>query len=107
MNEGFFKGKFLIDSEFGDKAIFEIFGKGDPGYKVTSLLVCESALSLLEDKSILPGGKDYGGILTPSSGLGDVLITRLINAGIAQLVARNLAKVEVASSSPVSRSLFG
>ena len=83
MNEGFFKGKFLVDSEFGDKAIFEIFGKGDPGYKVTSLLVCESALSLLEDKSILPGGKDYGGILTPSSGLGDVLIKRLIKAGIS------------------------
>ena len=83
MNEGFFKVKFIIDNNFDDKAIFEIFGKGDPGYKITSLLVCESALSLLEDKSIMPGGKDYGGILTPSSGLGDVLIKRLINAGIS------------------------
>ncbi len=29
-----------------------------------------------------------------------------LNAGIAQLVERNLAKVEVASSSLVSRSIF-
>ena len=28
-------------------------------------------------------------------------------AGIAQLIERNLAKVEVAGLSPVSRSLFG
>ena len=29
-----------------------------------------------------------------------------IDAGIAQLVERNLAKVDVAGSSPVSRSIF-
>ena len=29
-----------------------------------------------------------------------------LNAGIAQLVERNLAKVDVAGSSPVSRSLY-
>ena len=32
-------------------------------------------------------------------------LTHLISAGIAQLVERNLAKVEVAGSSPVSRSI--
>gem|GEM_PF-6844788 len=31
---------------------------------------------------------------------------KILNAGIAQLVERNLAKVEVASSSLVSRSKF-
>ncbi len=32
--------------------------------------------------------------------------TKRIKAGIAQLVERNLAKVEVAGSNPVSRSMF-
>jgi short subunit dehydrogenase-like uncharacterized protein len=57
-------------------------GSGDPGYKVTSKLVCEGALSLLGDHNNLPGGANYGGILTASSGLGGVLIDRLEKAGI-------------------------
>ena len=57
-------------------------GSGDPGYKVTSKFVCESALSLLGDQKNLPGGSDYGGILTSSSGLGHVLVDRLKNVGI-------------------------
>ena len=32
--------------------------------------------------------------------------TKRIKAGIAQLVERNLAKVEVAGSNPVSRSIY-
>ena len=59
-----------------------MFGKGDPGYKVTSKFVAECALSLLEDPEVLPGGKGYGGVLTSASGLGDSLISRLINSGI-------------------------
>ena len=57
-------------------------GSGDPGYKVTSKLVCESAISLLGDRSLLPGGALWGGLLTPSSGLGNVLVERLKKAGI-------------------------
>ena len=38
---------------------------GDPGYKMTSRMACESALCLaLVDPSVLPGGKDFGGFLT-------------------------------------------
>ena len=55
---------------------------GDPGYKVTSKLVCESAVSLLGDHSLLPGGESWGGVLTPSSGIGSVLIKRLKNVGV-------------------------
>jgi short subunit dehydrogenase-like uncharacterized protein len=83
MDEGFFKGKFLVTEENNNKTIFEVYGKGDPGYKLTSMFVCESAISLLEDEVDLPGGKGYGGILTPSSGLGQILINRLINEGIS------------------------
>jgi hypothetical protein len=45
----------------------------------------------------------YVSALTPAQ---KSLKCSLLNAGIAQLVERNLAKVEVASSSPVSRSKF-
>ncbi len=82
MDSGFIKSKFLVHGENGQNSIYEIFGKGDPGYKLTSMFVCESACSLLEPKSKLPGGDKYGGILTPATGLGDVLIKRLIKAGI-------------------------
>jgi len=37
---------------------------------------------LVENEQDLPGGPDYGGILTSASGLGGVLISRLKNAGI-------------------------
>lgn len=82
MDGGFFKCKFLVTGEDGSQKIYSMKGAGDPGYKVTSKFVCESALSLLGDQRNLPGGSDYGGILTSSSGLGHVLIDRLKNAGI-------------------------
>ena len=82
MDGGFFKCKFLVTGEDGSEKIYSMKGSGDPGYKVTSKFVCESALSLLGDQRNLPGGSDYGGILTSSSGLGHVLIDRLKNAGI-------------------------
>ena len=73
----------LLLGENDIKKTYVMSGQGDPGYKVTSKLVCESALSLLGDASNLPGGHKYGGILTVSSGLGDVLISRLQKAGIS------------------------
>ena len=57
-------------------------GKGDPGYKVTSKLVSECALCLIEEIDDLPGGPEYGGVLTCASGLGNPLIARLSKAGI-------------------------
>ena len=57
-------------------------GKGDPGYKVTSKLVSECALCLIEDADDLPGGSEYGGVLTSASGLGNSLISRLSKVGV-------------------------
>ena len=79
---GWFDCKYLVESEDGQKSLYRMFGKGDPGYKVTSKFAAECALSLLEDPEILPGGSDYGGVLTSASGLGDILIERLKNADI-------------------------
>ena len=79
---GWFDCKYLVESEDGQKSLYRMFGKGDPGYKVTSKFVAECALSLLEDPETLPGGSEYGGVLTSASGLGNILINRLKNADI-------------------------
>ena len=79
---GWFDCKYIVETEEGIKKVFNMSGKGDPGYKVTSKLVSECALCLIENQDELPGGKEYGGVLTSASGLGDPLIARLKNAGI-------------------------
>jgi short subunit dehydrogenase-like uncharacterized protein len=45
-------------------------------------MVCEAALALLGDADELPGGAGHGGVLTPASGLGAVLVQRLRQAGM-------------------------
>ena len=79
---GWFDCKFIAESEDGTKSVFNMHGKGDPGYKVTSKLVSECALCLIEDIEELPGGRGYGGVLTSASGLGHSLISRLTKVGI-------------------------
>ena len=79
---GWFSATYKALAEDGSVSIFKMHGKGDPGYKITSLLVTESALTLVENAQELPGGSGYGGILTSASGLGGALISRLKNAGI-------------------------
>ena len=81
-DNGWFSATYKALAEDGEVSIFKMHGKGDPGYKITSLLVTESALCLVENEQDLPGGPDYGGILTSASGLGGVLISRLKNVGI-------------------------
>ena len=44
--------------------------------------LCEAALSLTLQTDALPGGQVRGGILTPATGLGDVLAERLRRAGM-------------------------
>ena len=79
---GWFDCKFIVEANDGTKSVFNMNGKGDPGYKVTSKLVSECALCLIEDQDALPGGSEYGGILTSASGLGQSLIARLKRVGI-------------------------
>ena len=81
-DNGWFDCKFIVETERGDKSVFAMHGKGDPGYKVTSKLVSECALCLVENADDLPGGAGYGGVLTSASGLGDALIARLSKVDI-------------------------
>ena len=83
MDSGFFKSRFLVETQDGFSA-FSMSSSGDPGYKMTSRMACESALCLaVENPEELPGGAGFGGLLTPSIGLGNVLIKRLKNIGVA------------------------
>ena len=82
MENGFFDSFFTAELDNGEKKLFRVHGNGDPGYKVTSKFVCESALTLVKDREKLPGGNEYGGVLTPASGLGQPLIDRLSSNGV-------------------------
>ena len=83
MENGFFDSFFSAELGSGEKKLFRVHGKGDPGYKVTSKFVCESALTLVKEREKLPGGDGYGGVLTPASGLGQPLIDRLSKNGVS------------------------
>ena len=80
-DNGWFRSTFVASSEDGERKVCSMYGSGDPGYKSTAKLVCESAIALARS-SDLPGGNEYGGVLTSAVGLGEVLIDRLKNAGI-------------------------
>ena len=64
--------------ETGSVATAVVRGKGDPGYGATSKMLAETGLSLaFDDLSDAPAEGKAGGVLTPSTALGEVLITRL------------------------------
>jgi len=52
---------------------------GDPGYTETAKMLAESALCLAVDRARLPA---RAGVLTPACAFGDVLLARLVRAGI-------------------------
>ena len=79
---GWFDCKYIVETEDGEKSVFNMNAKGDPGYKVTAKLISECALCLIEDADALPGGSEYGGVLTSASGLGHPLISRLTKVGV-------------------------
>jgi short subunit dehydrogenase-like uncharacterized protein len=82
MNEGWFRCELLGWGSEGQRVRGLIADVGDPGNRATVKFVCESALCLAVDLDRLPGGVQRGGILTPATGLGDVLVERLRKAGI-------------------------
>ena len=88
MNEGWFSCELVATGMDGRKVRGLIRDQGDPGNRATVKFVCESALSLALQLDELPGGQARGGILTPATGLGDVLVERLRRAGMT--VAINL-----------------
>ncbi len=82
MNRGWFACEVIGTAGDGHKVRGLIRDQGDPGNRATVKFVCESALSLALQLDELPGGRVRGGVLTPATGLGDVLAERLRRAGM-------------------------
>jgi short subunit dehydrogenase-like uncharacterized protein len=82
MNSGWFSTELIGTGVDGQQVKTLLRFRGDPGNRATVCFVCESALSLALDSAALPGGAQRGGILTPATGLGDVLVERLRSAGL-------------------------
>jgi short subunit dehydrogenase-like uncharacterized protein len=82
MDGGSFRCQFVGHSASGKMVRGVVADKGDPGNRATTKMLCESALALAVQLDALPGGRQHGGLLTPASGLGDVLVQRLRAAGM-------------------------
>jgi short subunit dehydrogenase-like uncharacterized protein len=82
MDNGFFRCHLVGIAVDGRKVYGTVSDKGDPGNRATVKFLCESALSLALNADQLPGGQQRGGVLTPATGLGDVLVSRLRKAGM-------------------------
>lgn len=86
MNEGWFRCELVGVASDGRKVNGLISDQGDPGNRATVKFLCESALCLAVNTDELPGSPlgeiPRGGILTPATGLGDVLAERLRQAGM-------------------------
>lgn len=77
MDGGSYRCELVGRSASGHVLRGRISDRGDPGNRATTKMVCEAALALLYGGQRLPPG---GGVLTPASGLGQVLVDRLRNA---------------------------
>ena len=82
MNRGSFRCELVGKSASGHVVHGRVADRGDPGNRATTKMVCEAALCLALQLDELPGGQAKGGLLTPASGLGAVLLTRLRDAGM-------------------------
>ena len=82
MDGGAFRCDFVTRSVNGIHLRGQVSDQGDPGNRATTKMVCEAALALALDGAQLPGGPGLGGVLTPASGLGAVLVDRLRAAGM-------------------------
>lgn len=75
---GFYDVLFVGSNDNGDTLIASVKGDKDPGYGSTCKMISESAVCLLKNLDIAGGG-----IWTPASAMGTLLIERLTeNAGL-------------------------
>ncbi len=74
---GFFDIKLIGHSSDGRKVEAIVHGTSDPGYGETAKMISESAVCLALDKRT-----SEGGVLTPASAMGMVLVERLRAAGM-------------------------
>ncbi|KDE03187.1 hypothetical protein MVLG_06307 [Microbotryum lychnidis-dioicae p1A1 Lamole] len=79
---GWFKLLTIAKSTDGKQEVaVTMKGKGDPGYAATSKMISECALAIVKDYERLPPMARHGGMLTPATALGPVLVERLEKTG--------------------------
>jgi len=82
MDRGSFRCELVATGERGTVVRARFAARGDPGNRATTQFVCESALALVLDAKALPGGARHGGVLTPATAFGEVLLKRLRAVGM-------------------------
>ncbi|MEO5971358.1 MAG: saccharopine dehydrogenase NADP-binding domain-containing protein [Bdellovibrionia bacterium] len=80
-NSGYFKARFFAYSNDTLVSKCDMYFKGDPGNKATVTMACESARCLVVDGDKIATSIP-GGFWTPSTALGLLLKTRLVEAGL-------------------------
>ena len=81
MANGWMRCEVIGKTDSGKKLGVLIRDVGDPGNRITTKCVGEAALSIVRAEDRLPGSA-RGGVLTPATGLGNVLVERLRQAGM-------------------------
>ncbi|GAA3343661.1 saccharopine dehydrogenase NADP-binding domain-containing protein [Amorphoplanes nipponensis] len=84
--EGHFTMDLFTRTSTGARYTARFRAQGDPGYAATAVMLGESALALVLNRAELP--TTGGGVLTPATGIGDALVTRLRAAGVEISVRR-------------------
>ena len=72
---GHFKIEVHGTTAGGRRVISTVAAQGDPGYAATAVMLGQSALALALGGTSLP---DASGVLTPATGIGQVLVDRLV-----------------------------
>jgi short subunit dehydrogenase-like uncharacterized protein len=85
VRQGFFVIEIHARTPNGERYVCRVEAQGDPGYGATSVMLGESALCLALDGDQLP---DRAGVLTPATGMGNVLADRLRATGQTLHVSR-------------------
>lgn len=78
---GFYRARFVARSRSGVRVDTIVSDQGDPGNTATVKMLCESALCLALSRDALPGSPSRGGVLTPATAFGQVLVDRLRATG--------------------------
>lgn len=80
--ESMARGRFVMDilarTSTGARFRTRVAADKDPGYTGTAVMMGQAALALALDDDRLP---DAAGVLTPATGIGEVLIERLVEQG--------------------------
>jgi short subunit dehydrogenase-like uncharacterized protein len=78
---GWYRCELFARSADGRQLTATMRDSGDPGNAATVKFACEAALALALEGDALPGGAERGGLLTPATAIGEVLVRRLQEAG--------------------------